>query len=1070
MLSRGVTVLLCAIGCMGIDGGLPDPMESLVAGSHRPVTLAFDEHAQRSPDRMAIANTTRSWTYGEVARVANQIAHWLSARGIGPGERVAIHARRTAWTPIAMLGVLKAGATFVLLDADYPRERILAQVAVSTPAAWIDTAGPGVPEWLPAVRHALVCDSDAMRELDALPDTPPGIELAADSIAYVVFTSGTTGVPKAAPATHAGLAHFIEWQSATFKLSATDTFSALSGLAHLPFTRDVFVPLAIGATIAIPAHELRREPEALAAWLAEQRITVANVTPSLARVLTYARGALARDLRLVFFAGELLVGAVVDAMRHIAPAATFVNLYGASETCQSIAFHVVPAGVTGPVPIGRGIDRTQLLLLDDAGALAGMGEDGEICVRTPYLATSYLTGEAGGYGTNPFTGDPADRVYRTGDRGRYLADGSVEHLGRRDLQVKVRGYRVELGEVERAMLHQPGVEQAVAMLGSDGATLAAYVVGALDPTQLAAALRDRLPDYMVPSTIVRLPALPLTANGKLDRRALQPPAPAASVPAVADGPIDELERTIVGVWKDVLGIDHVGRHDNFFDLGGHSLNAIRVAARLREALVAEVAVRTIFDKPTVVELAARLRDIAKPAVAAPPSRIKYRRSRANSARATPSQEFFWYLDRDDHDPASYYQASAWIIEGPLDEAVLAECYRQLVGYHSIYRTAYREVDGVLHQFVAPRKEARLEDLEIVADVPLDEREAAIKRAVAELVARDYDLTLGHGIIRSRLVRFAADSHALVTIVHHIASDLGSIVAFGDQLFGGYARMRAGASRALPDEPPLQYIDFAHAQQQWVETPMGKAQRDLRAERLRGAPPVIVEGDLPRAAIDARRDAVPFGITADVVYPPERAAVASDVYDAVARTCRDAQTTPYVGFLAGLAWLLHARSGQTDISILTSYTPRGEDPLLEPVHGCFTRWTLIRADIAACAGLREVIERVKTSVDALHETGPLHDIYRVVPHELRRVVFNYVPMHGSRDSVRVADLVVTPHIVPLPPWKRPWDLYLMVIDDSQSARLLMTGFEQLFRRSTLPTLLGRLVELLGELATNTGDPR
>ncbi len=446
-----------------------------------------------------------------------------------------------------------------------------------------------------------------------MPTSSPPADFAPDHRAYVVFTSGTTGVPKGAAATSAALSHFLEWQAATFALGAGDRFSALSGVTHLPFTRDVLAPLSLGAALHVPPQELRLEPALLAAWLTTKRITVSHFTPSLAEVLTLAPSGSVKDLRWVFFAGEPLRGELVESFRTVAPTTGFVNLYGASETAQSISYLVVERGATGILPIGRGIDRVQLLLLKDDESLAGLGEEGEICVRTPYLVSAYLDGASGGFGVNPFTGDPTDRVYRTGDRGRYLADGSVQTLGRRDDQVKVRGFRVELREVEAAIHACAGVTRAVALLREDTRSLVAYVVGTFDAKALLESLRRQLPDYMVPSAIVAMDRMPLTPNGKLDKQALPAPAQPALAPDALD---NDIERAVAAIWIEVLECGAVGRHDNFFDLGGHSLNATQVAARLRDFFRVDVPVRTIFDESTVAELAKRIIELVERA--APP--------------------------------------------------------------------------------------------------------------------------------------------------------------------------------------------------------------------------------------------------------------------------------------------------------------------------------------------------------------------------------------------------------------------------------------------------------------------
>jgi amino acid adenylation domain-containing protein len=591
---------------------LPDPAAPLDAGEHRSILAAFDERVRTAPDRPAVVDPRRSWTYAELGARTNRLAHLLRARGVGAGDVVGIHADRNAATVWAILAVMKAGAAFCIADAAYPPARIVEQLRIAEPRAWIDASeGAARSAELEAVLpppDRRVDLGGAEKPWESMPDSSPGDAPSADARAYVVFTSGTTGGPKAIEGTHGPLAHFVEWHTRTHGLDANDRFSALSGLAHDPFLRDVLVPLSIGASIRVPPPSVRLEPDALVAWMASEGVTVCHVTPSLAEVMTLSRGSSLDALRWTFFGGEALRGELVTAFRKIAPRARLVNFYGATETPQAVASHpIANESVSGAVPIGRGIDGVQLLVLDAGDHLAGVDEEGEICVRTRHLAR-YRDGEARGFAASPFSGDPADRVYRTGDRGRYRADGAVEVVGRADDQVKVRGFRVELSEVEAAVRAQAGVTQAAVVYHEPRRALVAYVTGEADPSAVTAGVRARLPDYMVPSTVVKLDALPLTANGKVDRRAL--PAPdERSADARDPGAAPEegsVEATIIAVWKQVLEIEHVGLHDDFFDLGGHSLLATQIAARLRDELGIDVPVRMIFEAPVVAELAARL--------------------------------------------------------------------------------------------------------------------------------------------------------------------------------------------------------------------------------------------------------------------------------------------------------------------------------------------------------------------------------------------------------------------------------------------------------------------------------
>lgn len=594
---------------------LPDPTAPLPGAPQPSIPALFDARAAADPDHLAVRDPRRSWTYGEVGSRANQVAHWLAERGVGPGDVVAIYAERSALTVLALLAVMKSGAAFVLLAADYPPTRLVEQIRTAKPTAWINAAdtlarSSELDAVMPAPENVIdLADASANAALASRPTTSPATIAGTDARAYIAFTSGTTGGPKGIAGSHAPLAHFVDWHAKTHALGPADHFSGLSGIAHDPFLRDVFSPLSVGASLHLPPSELMLEPDALATWMSREGITVAHLTPSLGEVLALARGPLLPSLRLVCLAGEPLRGELVQSLRKLATAAKVVSFYGATETPQAMGYFVVPDGFVGIAPVGRGIDGVQLLVLGPSGALAGVDEEGEICVRTPHLAIGYVEAEpreTRGFGTNPFANDPKDRVYMTGDRGRFLVDGSVQSAGRIDDQVKVRGFRVELSEVVAALRSHPGVKQATVVLDERRHGLVAYVVGDVEGALLTQALRERLPSYMVPGVVMKLDAIPLTPNGKVDRRALPAPEARASGAASASSEDDGVIATITEIWKDVLDIEVIDIRDNFFDLGGHSLLATRVALMLREAFGVEVSVRTIFEAPTVAQLAERV--------------------------------------------------------------------------------------------------------------------------------------------------------------------------------------------------------------------------------------------------------------------------------------------------------------------------------------------------------------------------------------------------------------------------------------------------------------------------------
>jgi amino acid adenylation domain-containing protein len=619
---------------------LPDPRETLDASWHGAVHEGFARQARRIPDRIAVEDRAGAWTYGELDASSARIAHRLRADGVGAESVVAVYAHRSAPLVAALLGVLRAGAAFTILDPAYPEGRLLDGVAQARPRAWIEIAGaPDPPAALRAFADGLPCRLrlGPGREAAAaggpaladFPATAPDVAVGPDTLACVTFTSGSTGQPKGVLGLHGSLSHFLPWQAEAFSLGDADRFSMLSGLAHDPIQRDIFTALWVGGTICVPEPDRIMTPGWLAEWARRTGVTVMQLTPAMLQLLveTAPEGTGSRldGLRRVFTVGDVLTRRDVTRLRELAPAAVHVNYYGATETQRALGYFQVPDGDAAGrdvVPLGRGLPGAQLLVLNRAGTLAGVGELGEIHVRSPHLARGYLDDDGltrERFLVNPFTGRRDDRMYRTGDLGRYRADGVVEFAGRADRQVQVRGFRVELGEVEAALGAHPDVADAAVVAREESPgdmRLVAYVVSpaAVRPAELRRFLGERVPAHMVPAWFVTVDALPLTPNGKVDRAAL--PAPGRSwldtgEPFVT--PRDPLETELAGLWAEILGVERVGVTQSFFDLGGHSLLALRLSVQVHRRLGRRLALASLFRAPTVEQQAALLRDHVEPA-------------------------------------------------------------------------------------------------------------------------------------------------------------------------------------------------------------------------------------------------------------------------------------------------------------------------------------------------------------------------------------------------------------------------------------------------------------------------
>ncbi len=910
---------------------LPDPRASLTAVWSGPVHERFAARARLHPERPAVTDALWRWTYDELAARAAGLARRLRTAGVGRGDIVAVHAHRSAPLAQALLGILAAGAAFLILDPAHPAPRRRAAIRRARPRAWVEIAAAGplppeiaeeIPPSVPRVRIA--GDSPLSRGGD------DGMaEVKADDLAYVAFTSGSTGQPKGILGSHGPLAHFVEWHAANFGLGEDDRFSLLSGLSHDPLLRDVFTPLALGAELLIPDPDDLGSSSRLAGWMAQQRITVCHLTPAIGQILA-EEGRPLPELRRAFFGGDVLTERGVARLRERAPGAACVNFYGATETPQAIAWFDASTAGAWPerrVPVGQGIDGAQLLVLNSAGELAAPGEVGEVCVRTPYLALGYL-GEEGAerFAANPFTGDPADRVYRTGDRGRYRADGAVDVAGRTDDQIQVRGFRVEPAEVEAALVRHPAVREAVVRLRETGdgrRLLTAWLVEAQGPRPRAGELREllrrRLPEPMLPEAFVWVDRIPLTPNGKLDRRALPDPEPEEREQRGEELPATPTEEAVAAIWRDLLGLERVDRNDNFFELGGHSLLATRVVSRLQETFGVELPLRRLFEQPTVAGLAALLDEERGEGPATPPP--SHEEPVAGEERRSPlsfAQHRLWFLDQLSPESASataYNLPFAARLWGDLEAPALAAAFTEIVRRHEVLRARFEVEDGEPVQLTGRAAPMPLPEVDLSGLGEPARREEAL-RLEREEAARPFDLARGP-LLRLLLLRVDRREHALLVTLHHIAGDGWSIGILARELGAFYGAFRSGrVSPPIPLLPPLplQYADFAVWRRNTLQ---GEALAELLAwwrDELAGAPSVLdLPSDRPRAGLASE---------ASARGGRWRMALPARLADALRRLSRREGATLFMTLLAAFQALLHRYTGREDLLVGTPIANRG----------------------------------------------------------------------------------------------------------------------------------------------------
>ncbi|MEM8859858.1 MAG: amino acid adenylation domain-containing protein [Chloroflexota bacterium] len=606
---------------------LPDPASPLDSAWNGPVHAALTRQAAKLPDKIAIIDPNEQFTFALLEKQSNQLAHFLLDQGIKKGDVVAIYGHRSARLIWAWMGILKAGAAFVNLDPAYPVSRLQHYLDTANAQGLIQIPAAGeLPSELVSFgqQAKLRLSLDQLDHFKDYPETAPVVDIVPEDTAYVAFTSGSTGLPKGVLGRHGSLSHFLPWQIERFSLSETDRFSMLSGISHDPLQRDIFTALWVGGVLCIPDPDKIGLPQYLSTWMDLQQISFAHMTPPMCQILTEStvEGTRLTHLRYVFFVGDKLTRQDVAQLQAIAPNVTAINSYGATETQRAVGYHLVPpSGQTAQLdgkavyPLGRGMPNVQLLVLNRAQKLAGISERGEIYVRSPHISGGYLGNDqlsVERFVANPFSQIETDRMYRTGDLGRYRPDGTVEFVGRADRQFKVRGFRVEPGEIEFLLTQFPGVSDAIVLPVQGktewGNSLAAYFTAedssAVLVEELKLFVNQSLPDHMLPASFTQLDAIPLTPNGKIDYGQL--PEPTIQNQKEADlktGPLTDTETKLKDLWQELLAIERVGMHQSFFELGGHSLLAIRLFNRIHEVFEKQIPLTALFQAPSIRQLA-----------------------------------------------------------------------------------------------------------------------------------------------------------------------------------------------------------------------------------------------------------------------------------------------------------------------------------------------------------------------------------------------------------------------------------------------------------------------------------
>ena len=945
-----------------------------------PITVdrMLTEALGRRPEVDAVIAGEVRLSHGRLLARANQIARHLRDLGVGPDDLVAVCLPRSPELIVAIVGVLQAGGAFLPLDPGYPRQRLDFMLADSRARLLVTTES--LLDRFPEPGRPVLClDRDAA-VVAALPEDDPGGLAEPDSLAYVIYTSGSTGRPKGTMIPHRGLANYLRW-AVSFYRAGEGTGAPLHSPIGFDLTiTSLFAPLLSGTTVhVVPEGD---GVEGLAKNLREQGgYSFAKLTPAHLEILCEmlpAPEARGRAGALVI-GGEALRYGTLRFWREHAPETRLINEYGPTETVVGCAVHEVASGepATGAVPIGRPIANMALYLLDDRLLTVPLGGVGEIFIGGEGVARGYLGRpdlSAERFVPDPF-GPAGARLYRTGDLARLLLPGYFEFLGRADGQVKVRGFRIELGEIERALADHPGVREAAVVAKDDpsGSRLVAFFVGDAErkPTtgELRSFLQGALPEPMLPAAFVPLPSLPLTPNGKVDRAALREmeEEPAASLSGRA--PRTQTESLVADLWAQLLRRDQVSLGDNFFDLGGHSLFAMQLIARIRNVFDVELSINDFLEEPTLAGLARRVEDALRRSPGAPlPPLEPVDRSR--DLPPSFAQERLWLLDQLQPGTIAYNVPAAFAFTGLLNAQALEQAWNEIVRRHEVLRTHFERREGGPVQ-VIERFASRALPLIDLRGLPEERGAEESVRLAAVWARRLFDLSRGP-LARAALVRLGSEEHRLFLTLHHIVCDAWSMEVLIAEWAALYTAFCQGAGSPLP-ELPVQYADFAQWQRSWLRGEVLEQQLAVWLDRLQGAPPVLdLPTPRPRPAVQTFRGA------------KRSRSLAPPLVARLQALARGERVTPFMLLLSGFEALLYRYAGQEEFLVGSPIAGRNHLKL-EGLIGFFINTLVFRADLSGSPELRTLLGRVRR--DALHAFAspdlPFEKLLEELPQERDR---------------------------------------------------------------------------------------
>src|ERR1044071_5135765 len=1025
----------------------------------------FAQVAERHPDLLAIESARSRLSYRELHARSTLVAASATRAGVARNDLVVIFADDRQFIIESILGVLKAGAAFVPLSPAVPRKRLEAMLAQTT------------PRWAlvqPELAQDFASLSAAFSITRIIPENSPDgagdsfvppEDLDEDGLSYIYFTSGSTGSPKAIAGRLKAIDHFIRWEIESFGLGPGSRVSQLMSPMFHACMRDIFVPLCSGGTVCIPEdNDGIPDGMKLGKWIGKAEINLIHTVPSVFRlILNQANGSTRwHNLRHVLLSGEPLLPADVKRWHELVgtDGGRLVNLYGPTETTMTKFVYVVaPADQSKKtIPIGQPMKGAKAVVLDKNGKICAPWRIGELYIRTPYRSLGYfkepeLTREV--FVQNPFSKDPTDLVYKTGDLARVLDDGNFELLGRRDNQVKIRGVRVEMEEIEAALVGCEGVSQAALVTQEETPgekRLCAFLVPELG-AQITArtlrnALKDRLPEYMIPSAWGLLEKLPLTVTGKVDRQALERLKPNSLLDSHQKvEAFTQTEGVLCAIWSQVLKISSLGVHDNFCELGGHSLLATQLISRIQDAFFLELPLRLLFEFPTIAELAKYIDDSGQQKLGTllPPLHAV---PRPAAIPLSYAQQRLWFIDQLQPGSASYNIPGAVLIEGRLDAVELKKCLAEIVRRHESLRTRFLSLHGEPQQVIDAEVKIDLPVVDL-SSLPASEREAEARKLAKAAVGQPFNLEAG-ALLRVALFRMEEQRHVLLLVMHHIISDAWSVGLLEREVSALYGTFSSGQPSPLP-ELPIQYADFSLWQRKYLDGEVLEKKSDYWRRRLSGLEPLELPTDYPRPPLLTDNGAnVALHFSADLT---------SKLKDLGRQ-----ETSPlYMLLLAAFQTLLFRYTGQENIAAGSPVAGRTRSET-ELLIGCFINTLVLRTDLSGDPAFTQLVQRIKAvTLEAFaHQDMPFEKLVEMLqperdPSRSPLVQAMFVLQNAPRSDLKFGEAKVEPFELELKTTK--FDLTLILGETGAGMMGLLQYNTDLFDATIIERMAGHYQRLL-----------